>query len=537
MSPGERDQLIDALLDGALSESEFKALEATLASDPEARQAYYDRLHLHTALELVTEESPGLEAVEPGLHQSTPWTSIMRMAAALVILATVAGLGWFSGRQPGFSSAGEARPGMGNSDSEPLARGFAVVSDQSDAVWQEHGSLSRGELIPAGPLTLTSGTVQLDLFSGVTVIVEGDASFEIVSAMEMRVDRGKIRALVPPPAQGFRVHTAEGELVDLGTEFAIDVQPGHADLHVLDGEIEWHPAGVATTMHSYRRGQAVRWASGGRVTPLGIDPRQSGGISQLEAGLAEQRRQRRQAWVASQATWETDPRVIAYFPMTEEAPGHRRLQGQGPHQRQGTLVRTHRAADRWGHPGAALDFSPTGSRVRFEAEGTYQALTLYCWAKIDSLDRWYNSLFLTDGHELHEPHWQIMDDGRLFFSVKAHERRGPNNPDKHICFSPPFWSSSLSGQWIQIATTYDSATKEVAHYVNGKAISRETVPDDMLVNSIKIGAASLGNWSEPKRYDPVFAMRNLNGAIDEFLIFSEALSAEAISDLYHIGKP
>ena len=57
----------------------------------------------------------------------------------------------------------------------------------------------------------------------------------------MLLRQGKVRALVPKPAQGFRVHTASGDVVDLGTEFALEVTEDHADVHVLDGEVEWHP--------------------------------------------------------------------------------------------------------------------------------------------------------------------------------------------------------------------------------------------------------------------------------------------------------
>ena len=88
---------------------------------------------------------------------------------------------------------------------------------------------------------------------------------------------------------------------------------------------------------------------------------------------------------------------------------------------EGAVVGAARDADRWGTAGEALDFSPTGSRVRVVVPGQYGSLTLMTWVKINSLDRWYSSLFLTDGHELHEPHWQIIDDGRLFFSVKKRD--------------------------------------------------------------------------------------------------------------------
>ena len=89
--------------------------------------------------------------------------------------------------------------------------------------------------------------------------------------------------------------------------------------------------------------------------------------------------------------------------------------------------------------------------------GEHRGLTLICWVKINSLDRWYNSLFLTDGHEDREPHWQIMDDGRIFFSVKLPADHNANSasPQQHVYYSPKVWDGSLSGRWIMLCVTYD----------------------------------------------------------------------------------
>ena len=111
-------------------------------------------------------------------------------------------------------------------------------------------------------------------------------------------------------------------------------------------------------------------------------------------------------------------------------------------------------------------------------------------------------------------------------------------PDKHIFRSPSIWDYTMSGKWIQIATTYDVENQRVTHYINGKPISTERIPDEYLVEDVTIGAASIGNWSQPAhRKDPHFAVRNLNGAIDEFAIYSAALSAAEIAQLYQEGKP
>ena len=132
-----------------------------------------------------------------------------------------------------------------------------------------------------------------------------------------------------------------------------------------------------------------------------------------------------------------------------------------------------------------------------------------------------------------------MDDGRLFFSVKKNDVWNATNgeKDKHIFFSPPFWDSSLSGRWLMVATVYDGTNLQVTHYLNGEVLSQEAIPEEYLVTSIRIGDASLCNWGLPERNQPRFAIRNLNGSMDEFLLFSAALSEAEIRELFVESSP
>jgi uncharacterized protein YaiE (UPF0345 family) len=380
---------------------------------------------------------------------------------------------------------------------------------------------------------LESGIAQLEFFSGVTVIVEGESEFEIHSPMEMTVYKGKMRALVPIAARGFKVSTATGDVIDLGTEFALDVSSDGTEMHVLQGEIEWYPKEEGK--HLLSDGESMRWTEAG-ASQVSIDSSAFLSLEDFEQQFFDRKLERQRSWQLQSDRLSEDPQVLAYFPMKGSEQRSRRLNDEGSLHLDGTIVSARRVADRWGEAGSALNFSPTGSRVRVSIPGEHRSLTFYCWARIDSLDRLYNSLFLTDGHELNEPHWQIMNDGRLFFSVK---RRNHTDKlaDKHIAYSPAFWDPSLSGKWFQIATVYDVDAQTTTHYVNGQAISRDEISDEYAVDTVRMGAASIGNWNEPTRQDPCFALRNLNGAIDEFTIFKEALSAEEIADLYYRGKP
>ncbi len=526
MTLNERDSLIDELIDGSISEADFLRLEADMRVNPEARQSYYRRLKLDHALlaeaeDLIPEETEA-KAIPFWLEHARGLLGI----AAVAVVAMLGALGWqFKASKDSVESALAA---------EPIATGFAILSDHSSAVWKNRPYLGRGDLLPQGPLRMQSGLAQLELFSGVTVIVEGDAEFEIVSPMEMTVAHGKVRALVPTAAQGFKVSTPSGDVIDLGTEFALNVTPEGSDMRVLDGEIEWRPN--AQDKQLLNNGESLSWAIDGYSNEGNSLAPHLPTIDDLEKHFAQIRNERRDAWASLSASLGQDPRIIAYYPMNGDSGWSRELNDASSSSLHGTIVSARRDADRWNQSASALNFSPAGSRVRVAIPGDHGSLTFYCWARIDSLDRMYNSLFLTDGHELNEPHWQIMSDGRLFFSVKKQDAT-EKGKDKHIAYSPSFWDPSLSGKWFQIATVFNVEEGTTTHYVNGEAISQDRIPEHYKVDVVKIGNASIGNWNEPTRADPQFALRNLNGAIDEFAIFNEALESAEIVRLYQQGRP
>lgn len=409
-------------------------------------------------------------------------------------------------------------------------------------MWNEsHTSLADGSLVPSGELHLQSGVVQLDLFSGVLLVVEGEARFSILSPMEVAVARGRVRARVPEAAHGFRIRTDAGEVVDLGTEFAVSATDEGSELHVLEGEIEWQPHD--SPPRRMEQGAAVRLSTDGQEAGPAADSGKFVGPSELRERLQVRQAARQARWKDVSTELRRDPRLLALYQVASSDLLERRLPnlatGRPDAGSDGAVVAAAPGSSRWGDPGGALDFSPTGSRVRLSIPGEHRSLTLVCWVKINSLDRWYNSLFLTDGHDEHEPHWQIMDDGRLFFSVKKRDRFdvAKGEKDKHVYFSPPFWTSALSGQWLMLATTYDVDSRRVTHYLNGAVLSEESIPAEYLVETVRIGSASLGNWGLPERDEPRFAVRNLNGSLDEFALFGAALSAAEIRKLYDDGKP
>ncbi|WP_145167945.1 LamG domain-containing protein [Rubripirellula lacrimiformis] len=79
-----------------------------------------------------------------------------------------------------------------------------------------------------------------------------------------------------------------------------------------------------------------------------------------------------------------------------------------------------------------MEFKSPGDRVRIHLKNDqYQGLTMAAWIRVDGLDRKYNALFMSDGYEDGEPHWQIDQSGRLMFSVSYDRALPPGgNPDQ-----------------------------------------------------------------------------------------------------------
>jgi hypothetical protein len=96
-----------------------------------------------------------------------------------------------------------------------------------------------GDVLAAGRLRFRSGLVTLSMLNGVVLTVEGPADLELVAIDRVFCRRGRLRTRVPEGAEGFVVAGPGSAVVDLGTEFALDVGPdGKARVTVIAGEVE-----------------------------------------------------------------------------------------------------------------------------------------------------------------------------------------------------------------------------------------------------------------------------------------------------------
>jgi hypothetical protein len=305
----QRYRLLSGWCDGSLDAAELARLDESLRTDPGFRDLYVKYMDQHAVLAAsllrigdvrLMVQCPGQAEDEPngggeavrvrsgaasrdrraGRPSRLPRAWRWWVAVAMVfLLAGMFARNW-PARRPGAAIVAGA-PLEGDPPRLGLARGFAVVIQLAGAEWEPGEGLrpSEGDLLAAGRLVLRSGRMTLGLLSGVTLTLEGPADLELLSIDRVHCRRGRLRTRVPHGAEGFIVSTPGSAVVDLGTEFGLNVAvDGKAQLMVFKGEAE---AAVLNAAGAPVRSQQVA-----ERRSFDIDPR-SGQIEEAGAHPAD----------------------------------------------------------------------------------------------------------------------------------------------------------------------------------------------------------------------------------------------------------
>ena len=120
----------------------------------------------------------------------------------------------------------------------------AYVTGLADVTWDPTTKprLTDTAIRATEPLAIEAGCVELRLNRGVTVLIEGPASWTMDGENEATLHRGKAVAKVPPAAIGFSLNTPRGTVVDLGTEFGVEVTKDRTDVVVFKGQVRFQSA-------------------------------------------------------------------------------------------------------------------------------------------------------------------------------------------------------------------------------------------------------------------------------------------------------
>jgi hypothetical protein len=518
-------RLFIAKADGTITPEDHEHLTALLKDSADARREWFAFQDAEAGLlawsqreSLQRSDAPLLGSPEKtGTRSHLKLMLVGSMAAGIVIGA----LAWALWPQP----ANRISPSGSNivTRDEATTSAIAVLTRGVDIVWGQGGAApTLNEILSPGELHLQSGVAEIEFFQGARLCMEGPATIRLVSAGEAYCSSGRFSAEVPPHARGFKIGTPKGDLIDLGTEFGLDLSSATPQLHVFKGEVELHRP--QTEVRLFTTGQATGLEKAGPAQDIPVNPSAFAFSRDLDARVLFSQRQAFNQWQQSSAAWNRDPalRVRLEFQDPVGARSVRNVAPKGEDIAAGTIVGCTWTQGRW--PGKqALQFRSISDRVRLNVPGSYKQLTLATSVQLHGLNIRQSSICMSQGLAAGYVHWQVLHDGSLCLGIGAQEN--PIVWEDYI--SPVVFTPERFGQWVHLAAVYDTEGAEVRFFVNGACISRHPMKRPVVLAPALV---ELGNWtpSPDKRQQPV---RNFAGCMEDFSLFSRSLSDAEIRKL------
>lgn len=548
----EIDYLASKMRDRSLTDEDKVRLEELIKHDPECRRRFAEHMFLESELknnsEIIARAVPHAP-IAVFIRKIIPHG----IAAILTIAFTLAGVFLFNQNQEKQPTQSVGPIALSATEE---SNAVAVIKQTMRAKWGEETTASKKRIkkklgLQPSRLHLESGVAQIDFYNGATAIIEGPAMIDLVNPDLARLHFGKLRANVPPPAIGFQIETTDYKIVDLGTEFAVDLKKdGTSEVHVIEGEIEVHQDSHLEDPTLLTTGEALDIDQTGHNSPKPSAPNKFAGTRYFRDSY----REKHSTWLNHQKELRAQKDTVALYNF------------QGEHWQQelenlafdpgsnsnGNIVGCQWVRGRW--PGKkGLAYKNPSHRVRTFLPESYDNLTLSTWVRIDSMPNKRTTLMFSEGNQDFAIFWEIFrsdksNKAKILFAdtsakLKESETNG-ENPQIHVIndmeriryYTPAELNvADLIGSWCHFAVTYSRETQKVTHYVNGEPFGEIPLIRD---RPIGFGTADIGNW--PYRdwaAESEFAVRNLNGRMDEMYIARRALSKEEIAELYEIGKP
>ena len=131
----------------------------------------------------------------------------------------------------------------GGSRVTAMAEEVATLSELNRVVWNEDSNRPQGvrsRLKVGDRISLTSGAVLVRYDTGAKAVLEGPAEYRVTGKNDGFLRLGRLLATVETKtAHGFTVDTPPGRIIDLGTEFGVDVNASSdARIDVFEGRVE-----------------------------------------------------------------------------------------------------------------------------------------------------------------------------------------------------------------------------------------------------------------------------------------------------------
>lgn len=489
----ELDDLIFELLDGVITPDRHQKLQTILKGDPAARQRYRDLTSLDNLLEEHKDASSMHFSYGPQ-QNLIPFERLARRqrqriamwsaaaAAAVLLISAVIMMVISVENTPRVATMRYAE----HTD-------FNVIHPDKDGNYEE------GEIVAGSKVELKQGSMELDLTTGVKAVVKAPALFTVNDNKSIDLQSGSGWFTVSPKGHGFTVRTPQMEVVDLGTEFGVVVDPGLAleQVHVLHGRVQ------VSAMHRMKESKMLTAGQACQVSVTGaledIVPDNAKFLQGLPKGL-------------TYLEWDFDHKDDGEI-----------IVGGSMSERQDVKAYVVRGAIKTvdGKSGLARKFTKTGGYIQTTWPGVDadRPRTISCWVKYPSDGEVSNGAVIEWGiPQQNAAKWRITVNPSRSEGVRGAMRT-------EFGFGYVIGTTDLrDGKWHHLVSVYNGSgrgdTDSIKLYVDGKLE--------------KVSASKLnrvGTLVGRPGADPCLIGKNFRGSIDSLRVYQGAYPEKDIPAL------
>lgn len=230
-------QLISAMLDESITADQSTELDSILQESAEAREVYRRYIDMHFSMNEMAQDKEAIKFTEnfPAPEELPEKYNSMRhrlvffqiLAACLAIAGTISVINT-------REVIKEVEVVKTVKEKIPLA---VITNISGDIKWSSKNK-DLGQKLFDEEIILEAGQLTLTYNHGAEVKIEGPAHYTLKSLELAEVKYGQLAAKVPEAAQGFTIEAPKAAIVDLGTEFALNVtKEGKSQVYVYEGEV------------------------------------------------------------------------------------------------------------------------------------------------------------------------------------------------------------------------------------------------------------------------------------------------------------
>ncbi|MBN2511512.1 MAG: FecR domain-containing protein [Sedimentisphaerales bacterium] len=423
--------------------------------------------------------------------------------------------------------------------------GLGYLTSSVHAEWASvNGPIQQDKALCLGPMKLVRGLAEITMDTGATVIVQAPAEFELEAQSRVYLKSGRLVVSIENCSEErFVVRTPQATVVDLGTEFGVEIDAqGNTQTHVFQGEAELRsgsdPLKYGSAL-SLRVGQGGRSDAAGNLKPARLNDRLFVRKEQFDTELLADKGSPYHRWKAYHNKLYADPSLVAHYTFEEDASSPDRVLNRAP-------VTASVLDGVFGTDGQKPTWVqgrlPGKTAVRFE-RGKEQTIVIPADPSLSihgpvTVSSWvyYPNPARMGGHliscrqDYHVNFQFSIFDGKYSISGQRNqfELLRFNSKSDRGCYSRAF--TQQAGVWYHFVMTHDTET--AAFYVNGELFESKPYstaitgqPTEVILGALKV--------------DGKYILRegDFDGIVDELMVFNRSLAAAEIRRLYEAGQP